>query len=60
MKFWIYEPYIRDLLLGEGYSLVESDITDAEYAVILGNFGINFAHEVITEGEGYRLVKVVR
>ena len=60
VKFWIDEPYIRDLLLGEGYSLVESDITDAEYAVILGNFGINFAHEVITEGEGYRLVKVVR
>ena len=60
VKFWIDEPYIRDLLLGEGYSLVESDITDAGYVVILGNFGINFAHELVTEGEGYRLVKVVR
>jgi hypothetical protein len=60
VKFWIDEPYIRDLLLGEGYSLVQSDVTDAEYVVILGNFGIDFPHEVVTEGEGYRLVKVVR
>jgi phosphoglycerol transferase len=60
VKFWIDEPYIRDLLLGEGYSLVESDVTGAEYVVVLGNFGIDFAHEIITEGEGYRLVKVVR
>jgi phosphoglycerol transferase len=60
VKFWIDEPYIRDLLLGEGYSLVESDVTGAEYVVVLGNFGIDFAHEIITEGEGYRLVQVVR
>lgn len=60
VKFWIDEPYIRDLLLGEGYSLVDSDVDNAEYVVILGNFGIDFAHELITEGEGYRLVKVVR
>ena len=60
VKFWIDEPYIRDLLLGEGYSLVQSDVTDAEYVVILGNFGIDFTHEVVTEGEGYRLVKVIR
>lgn len=60
VKFWIDEPFIRDLLLGEGYSLVQSDISDASHVVILGNFGIDFSHEVITEGDGYRLVKVVR
>lgn len=59
VKFWIDEPYIKDLLLREGYSLLQTDVGDAEYAVILGNFGIDFAHEVVTEGESYRLVRVI-
>jgi phosphoglycerol transferase len=60
VKFWIDEANIKDLLIVEGSVVASENVADADYVVTLGNIGINFPHEVITEGEGYRLVKVVR
>jgi hypothetical protein len=40
--------------------IAAENVADSDYVVTLGNIGVNFAHEVITEGEGYRLVKIVR
>jgi len=60
VKFWIDEANIRDLLVLEGTVIAEENVADTDYVVTLGNIGIDFEHEVVTEGEGYRLVKVLR
>jgi phosphoglycerol transferase len=60
VKFWIDEANIRDLLVMEGSVLGEVQVAEVDYVVTLKNIDVAFEHEVITEGEGYRLVKVVR
>lgn len=60
VKFWIDHAYIKDLLVREGSVIAGENVAEADYVVTLGNIDINFAHELITEGEGYRLVKIVR
>jgi hypothetical protein len=60
VKFWIDEPNIKDLLVLEGSVVPLGNVSESDYVVTLGNIGIDFAHEVVTEGEGYKLVKVVR
>jgi phosphoglycerol transferase len=60
VKFWIDEANIRDLLVLEGSVIADENVADTDYVVTLGNIGIDFEHEVVTEGEGYRLVKVLR
>lgn len=60
VKFWIDEANIRDLLVLEGTVIADENVADTDYVVTLGNIGIDFEHEVVTEGEGYRLVKVLR
>ncbi len=60
VKFWIDEPNIKDLLVLEGSVVPLDNVSESDYVVTLGNIGINFPHEVVTEGEGYKLVKVVR
>ena len=60
VKFWIDEPNIKDLLVLEGTVVPAGNVTESDYAVTLGNIGIDFPHEVVTEGEGYKLVKIVR
>jgi phosphoglycerol transferase len=60
VKFWIDDAHIKDLLVAEGSVIAAENVADSDYVVTLGNIGVNFAHEVITEGEGYRLVKIVR
>jgi phosphoglycerol transferase len=59
VKFWIDEANIRDLLVVEGSVISSENVSDTDYVVTLGNIGIDFNHEVVTEGEGYRLVRVV-
>lgn len=59
VKFWIDEANIRDLLVVEGSVIAPENVVDTDYVVTLGNIGIDFAHEVVTEGDGYRLVRVV-
>ncbi|CAB4631893.1 unannotated protein [freshwater metagenome] len=60
VKFWIDEANIKDLLVGDGSVITPENVVDTDYVVMLGNIGIKFPHQVITEGEGYRLVKHVR
>lgn len=60
VKFWIDQANIKDLLVAEGSVIGLDNIPESNYVVTLGNIGVDFPHEVITEGEGYRLVKVVR
>ena len=60
VKFWIDDAGIRDLLVVDGSTIVPDDVLETDYVVTLGNMVVEFPHEVVTEGEGYRLVKVVR
>ena len=60
VKFWIDEANIRDLLVFEGSVIGPENVEGTDYVVTLGNMEIGFNHEPITEGQGYRLVKVVR
>jgi phosphoglycerol transferase len=60
VKFWIDEANIKDLLVGDGSLIADENVVDTDYVVTLGNMELGFDHEVVTEGEGYRLVKVVR
>jgi phosphoglycerol transferase len=60
VKFWIDEPNIKDLLVLEGSVVPAGNVTESDYVVTLGNIGVDFAHEVVTEGEGFKVIKVVR
>jgi len=60
VKFWIDEANIKDLLVVEGSVIASDNVSESDYVVTLGNIGVDFAHEVVTEGEGYKLVKVLR
>lgn len=60
VKFWIDEPNIKDLLVLEGSVVPAGNVSDSDYVVTLGNIGVDFAHEVVTEGEGFKVIKVVR
>jgi len=60
VKFWIDEANIKDLLVVEGSVIAADNVSESDYIVTLGNIGVDFAHEVVTEGEGYKLVKVLR
>jgi hypothetical protein len=60
VKFWIDQPNIKDLLVLEGTVVPPDNVSESDYVVTLGNIGVDFPHEVVTEGEGYKLVKVVR
>jgi phosphoglycerol transferase len=60
VKFWIDEANIQDLLVFEGSVIGPENVEETDYVVTLGNIEIGFKHETVTEGQGYRLVKVVR
>jgi hypothetical protein len=60
VKFWIDEANIRDLLVAQGTVITEENVTEADFVVALGTMTIDFAHKVLTSGEGYQLVEVVR
>ena len=60
VKFWIDEPNIKELLVLEGSNVSLDMLPDSDYAVTLRNIGVDFAHEVVTEGEGFKLVKIIR
>ena len=60
VKFWIDEPNIKELLILEGSNVSLKMLPDSDYAVTLRNIGVDFAHEVVTEGEGFKLVKIIR
>jgi phosphoglycerol transferase len=60
VKFWIDEPNIKDLLVLEESVVPAGNVTESDYVVTLGNIGVDFAHDVVTEGEGFKVIKVVR
>jgi len=60
VKFWIDHANIKDLLVVEGSAISSDNVSESDYVVTLGNIGVDFANEVVTEGEGYKLVKVIR
>ena len=60
VKFWIDEPNIKDLLFLEGSVVPAGNVTESDYVVTLGNIGVDFANEVVTEGEGFKVLKIVR
>ena len=60
VKFWIDEANIKDLLVVQGSVISPENVSESDYVVTLGDFGMEFPHEVVTEGEGYKLVKIVR
>jgi phosphoglycerol transferase len=60
VKFWIDQANIKDLLILEESVLGAADVEGSNYVVALGNIGVGFPHEVITQGDGYQLVKVSR
>ena len=59
VKFWIDEANIKDLLPPEGGLVLSEDVAGVDYVVILGNIGVDFPNEIVSEGEGYYLLKVV-
>lgn len=60
VKFWIDEASIRDLLVVEGSAIPSERVEDVEYVVALGDIQFDFEHQLVTKGQGYKLVKVVR
>jgi len=60
VKFWIDHANIRDLLVVQGSVLGSENVEGADYVVTLGDIGAGFEHEIVTEGDGYRLLKVTR
>jgi len=60
VKFWIDEPFIKDLLVLEGSVVPLENVAESDYVVTLGNIGTDFPYELVTEGEGFKVLKVVR
>jgi hypothetical protein len=60
VKFWIDHANIKDLLVAEGSVIGADNIGESDYVLTLGNIDVGFAYELITEREGYKLVKIVR
>jgi len=60
VKFWIDEPNIKHLLPPEGSVVISENVYESDYVVILGNISVDFPNEVVMEGEGYRLLRVLR
>ena len=60
VKFWLDVPNIRDLLVIEGSNIPLEMFPDTDYVVTLKNIGVDFPHEVLAEGEGFKVIKIVR
>jgi phosphoglycerol transferase len=59
VKFWIDEADIKHLLKPDGGLVLGEEVSGIDYVVILGNIGVDFPNEIVSEGEGYYLLKVV-
>lgn len=60
VKFWIDQPNIKDLLVLEGSVVPAENVSESDYVVTLGNIGVDFPHEVVGEGEGFKLLRINR
>jgi hypothetical protein len=59
-KFWIDKPGIKDLSLPESETADVSAFTDIDYVILVGTAKISGAADVIDQGEGYAIAKLVR
>ena len=57
-KFWIDKAYIEDRLIPEKQVIEMDAVPNAKYALLLAGTGVAGEHQVITQGEGYALVKL--
>jgi hypothetical protein len=59
-KFWIDKPGIQDATLPDGETVDAASMPSVDYVVLIGNAKISGASEVLEQGEGYAIVKIVR
>jgi hypothetical protein len=57
-KFWIDKAYIEDRLIPEKQVIEMDAVPNAKYALLLAGTGVAGEHQVLTQGEGYALVKL--
>jgi len=59
-KFWIDKPGIQDATLPDGETVDATSMPTVDYVVLIGNAKISGTTEVLEQGEGYAIVKIVR
>jgi hypothetical protein len=59
-KFWIDKPGIDDVTLPDGMTLDEKVVSDMDYVVLIGNSKMTGSNQVLDQGQGYAIVKLVR
>jgi phosphoglycerol transferase len=59
-KFWIDKPGIDDVNLPDGMTADVSILSNIDYVVLIGNAKVTGPQEVLDQGEGYAIVKIVR
>ncbi len=59
-KFWIDKPGIQDATLPDGETVDAASMPSVDYVVLIGNAKISGTTEVLEQGEGYAIVKIVR
>lgn len=57
-KFWIDKAKIEDRLIPEKQVIEMEAVPNAKYALLLAGTGVAGEHQVITQGDGYALVKL--
>lgn len=57
-KFWIDKAYIEDRLIPEKQVIAMEEVPNAKYALLLAGTGVAGEHQVLTQGDGYALVKL--
>jgi phosphoglycerol transferase len=57
-KFWIDKASIEDRLIPEKQVIEMDAVPNAKYALLLAGTGVAGEHAVITQGDGYALVKL--
>lgn len=59
-KFWIDKPQIDDVILPDGMTADVSILNGIDYVVLIGNAKVSGQTEVLDQGEGYAIVKIMR
>jgi phosphoglycerol transferase len=59
-KFWIDKPGIDDVTLPDGMTLDKKVVSDMDYVVLIGNSKMTGSNQVLDQGQGYAIVKLVR
>lgn len=57
-KFWIDKAKIEDRLIPENQVIEMSEVPNSKYALVMSGTGVAGEHQVLTEGEGFALIKL--